>query len=545
MPRHTRTLTPILGNQLAVHARAPRARGFTLLEVVLAGVLGSILIIAAIGLTAALERSQRRHAGRLTFTMGKANAHEALSKTFNALIMTSEAEPTDDELKERQAAQRERSAVTAEAFDPAAATVRFSMHASPVGGRLESGSAQQIALTLRSSPFAGGQVDPTDRELELIDAGLLEPRSGAGASASEIRRAAAGRSGQPEWMIRAAQQRSVARQSARQSRERAAPVADKLAEINKNAEDSADGNAEPTADAGDKLTGGKGDGDRSEAAARSDAQAAASTGRSASDAGASAGESGAAGAAGVEYGTEPGRAPGVRGVFEILPDDQERAGGIRGMDDGRDASRPPTFALWYRELPPILEADGPSVATRPGSPARAARGVSADEREELIEAALRSPTLATKRVKLMGDLVDAQFRAMRVDGRQVATSAKWAAELPAYVEFSFQAITGERENWVFELAWSNGPDPGTVVARSGSAGGGQSDALQDALDLANRAATGNPQSTSTPRNSAGGGNASAGGKGPPTTTGLDQSVQDAINRAVQQGNNRNQPSSPK
>ena len=66
--------------------------------------------------------------------------------------------------------------------------------------------------------------------------------------------------------------------------------------------------------------------------------------------------------------------------------------------------------------------------------------------------------------KILSGLVDAHWQAYRrrqFVPKMISVNAK---ELPAYVEFKFETVEGRREDWLFEVAWSYGAEPGTVLA---------------------------------------------------------------------------------
>ncbi len=165
-------------------------------------------------------------------------------------------------------------------------------------------------------------------------------------------------------------------------------------------------------------------------------------------------------------------APGVRGVFELIPDGIDPLGAI-AHNEGLDGWRPrPTadrgYTLWWRELPPPPPEDDeePEGERDDEDEDRPARSLEVTEADQLLLLA------STRRVPLMTGLKWLRwevYRGKRFDSR---TRATWRSELPAYIKVAFETVEGRRENWMFEVGWTNGPEPGSVVTAQNSGAGG-------------------------------------------------------------------------
>lgn len=110
-------------------------------------------------------------------------------------------------------------------------------------------------------------------------------------------------------------------------------------------------------------------------------------------------------------------APGVRGVFELT----------REMVGDR-----PGWTLWWRALPP------------PGSSPTAAR-------------------LEEARVRLISGLVYCRWEIFRNNEFHREARATKVGDLPAYVTLELETADGQWQQWMFEVGWGVGPEPGTPL----------------------------------------------------------------------------------
>ncbi|MFN7022465.1 MAG: hypothetical protein ACK4WH_14210, partial [Phycisphaerales bacterium] len=161
------------------------------------------------------------------------------------------------------------------------------------------------------------------------------------------------------------------------------------------------------------------------------------------------------------------RAPGVRGVFEILPDGVEPGAGLAAPPSEFAATADgPTYALWWRELPPRparedLASEG--VDVEDGQEGRSER----DDRRRRADAELVALAAESefngKRERLLSGCRSIHWSALRGKKPRDKITALYDKELPAYVELEFETASGRREKWMFEVAWITGPEPGSVL----------------------------------------------------------------------------------
>jgi hypothetical protein len=424
--------------------RGSTRRAFTLLEVVLAGVLGLLVIVGSLALFATMDRAKRLQAARLETNAEMALAHKVLQQAFRTLLMESSADPRDDDLKSH----------IEKDIDDA-----FSTEA---GNRRADASIMRFAV----------QPDPSKRTsmgevLQTIDITLSTPPIHAATRSSDA----------------VAQEDAQLRQLALE-RLRTVDI------WNQN-------NPPPAYGARDRAGSGKSPGpasdrESSRTLSRGDRLRMASGGLT----GAEASPDRIAQLASREI--EPPRAPGVRGVFELRPEDDSKV--LARMDgSGRTA-----WALWWKQIP---FNDALPVPSPTASPADRARDL------ELIELA-RAGSSDGPEIKLLSGLNAAHWQVYRRRKMVMKMAASRAKELPAYVEFKFETIDGRREDWLFEVAWSYGQEPGTVLAVNDPLGapgdGNDPDSIAAAVQAALNAANGGKP---------GGGPNGAGGTGPVAAAG--------------------------
>ncbi|MBX3358181.1 MAG: hypothetical protein KF745_07115 [Phycisphaeraceae bacterium] len=134
-------------------------------------------------------------------------------------------------------------------------------------------------------------------------------------------------------------------------------------------------------------------------------------------------------------------ADGVRGAFELTRDEPQRG-------DTR-----PTWILWWR---PIASA---ATAVIPDAAPADSDSLSAPPAPEPVDMG---------RARLASGLVECRWDVYRKREWLSEASATSSQELPAYVRLKVQTRSGTRHEWLFEVGWSTGAEPGTVVMRRGS-----------------------------------------------------------------------------
>ena len=169
----------------------------------------------------------------------------------------------------------------------------------------------------------------------------------------------------------------------------------------------------------------------------------------------------------------PPIAPGVRGVFELLPDGMDPLGAL-GPATGLEGWKPrestePGLTLWWRELPPPApppeeEAEGAATVDANGQPVERRDGDAAPRRSrEEIEGEQLALLSATRRVPLITGLRWARWEVYRGERFDTRTRATWEHELPGFVKIAFETVEGRKENWMFEVGWTKGAEPGTPL----------------------------------------------------------------------------------
>jgi prepilin-type N-terminal cleavage/methylation domain-containing protein len=360
-------------------ATRPAVRSaFTLLEVMLALALSSIVALSAYGLFEVIRRSERRQFIRMGETDEIARTYKAMERTFKSLVMSDAPIPGDEKAMQERMREFERRVDNGDP-DPELERdepePRLILRSDPMSPMLEaiteSGptrmKAQILEVALRSPPVLGGRPDT-----RLFDR-ALEATSG----------------------------------------ERA------LRDLERRQRDS------------DRRERSEADDDES---------------------------------AETEDEEPPQLAPGVRGVFELVPDGVDPLGAL-GPNAGLEGWKPrqasaPGWTLWWRELPP----PPPEEEDEDADPDAPRRSIEAAESDQLIRLA------AARRVPLMTGLRWLRwevYRGKRFDSR---TRATWITELPGFVKVTFETVEGRRENWMFEVTWTTGPEPGTEIASSGLPG---------------------------------------------------------------------------
>ena len=469
----TRRRTPL--------SRRPLVRpAFTLLEVVLAAVLGMLVIAGSLALFSAMDRAKRMQAARLEANVERQLAHRTIQQALRTLVMDSTPEPKDDELKTKieddiadaQNGNQERREDTA--------IMRF---------------AVQYDLSKRT---ALGEV------LQTLDVTVSTPPIHALTRSTDMQR----------------QEDDQLRQLAL-SRDRSS-----------NIWNSKSVNVGLTSGKGSLSSSKSGSSSRERtpesSSARSDRLRSGAAGLGATDPNEDRINSLAS------QSIEPPRAPGVRGIFEFRPEDDAKVL-ARGSANGGSV-----WALWWKQLPVEEDADdgldsddtsgapaAPSAtlgktATDPAASSESGKLKQDTQRQrerarriQLMELA-RASRSDMPEIKLLSGVTSAQWQVFRRRKMVSKMAAMHAKELPAYVNFKFETIEGHHDDWLFEVAWSYGQEPGTVMAVNDPLGS-PFDPAADALAAALRAATeaaggGTPGTTATGGVTSDGSVASAGGK---------------------------------
>lgn len=361
-------------------ARSANIRGFTLLEVMLALALSSIVALSAYGLFEVIRRSERRQFVRMGETDEIARTYKAMERAFRSLVMSDRPMPGDEKLMQERLREFERRVDNGdpdpplERDEPEPRLILRSDPSSPMlevetdTGRLRM-KAQVFEIVVRTPPVLGARPDTRlfDRALE------------------------AGRDG-----------RDMLGEDRRRDRDR---------DGERNREDDAAAGEEADSEESEEI---------------------------------------------------PVLAPGVRGVFELVPDGLDPLGAL-GPNAGLEGWTPrqassPGWTLWWRELPPPPPQEETDEESEDESVPR--RSLEEVEAEQTIKLA------AARRVPLMTGLRWIRWEVYRGKRFDTRTRATWISELPGFVKVAFETVEGRKENWMFEVSWTSGPEPGTEVTAS-------------------------------------------------------------------------------
>lgn len=488
-------------------------RGFTLLETMLALILGALVILASMSLFRVLDRSQERQQKRMEENLMFARAHNVVGRVLQSLLMSSEA-LTEQEIEDRLKEDDVRNAEDLSGLrDADAETARLALQPDPAGFVMMVSTdrgerralSQTFRVTLRTSPITVGDDKPED-ELALDEV----------KRAVVLQRAMAriGQRADPEIeaMAASAGQLLPVEQTGRNSR-------DRRSESSVGMDSGRTDESRVGMRARARGSGGSGGRDAAEADSLiADALSGANSAESTSELSASERL--------TQNTLDQPRAPGVRGVFEVLPDGESPGGlggeSLLGLDSGRvgggsNDSDGPTYSLWWRELPRLAGDDeddllGDETEDQPKSASerledrerettgRTSTKNSRSDRAAELNALADASDTSGKRELLLSGLKTIHWTAVRGKKPRDKITATYDKELPAYVELEIETVNGRNEKWMFEVAWVKGPEPGSIVQQA-------ADPL-DALAAGGIGGPGNPDGTagdpSTPGDGQGG-----------------------------------------
>lgn len=354
--------------------RPATRRAFTLLELMLALSLASIVAISAYGLFEVIRRSERRQFVRMGETDEIARTYKALERVFRTLVTSDAARPGEEKiLAERmrafeRAVDNEEPDPPLESGEPEPRLILRSDPTSPffemrLDGRSTRMKAQVLEVALRAPPVLGARPDS-----RIFERGYLAGRR------------------EPE---------RTSRSQARRDREK-------------------EGETLPASDEEEES---------------------------------------------VRY------APGVRGVFELIPDGIDPLGSLgpsAGLQDWTPReSTGQGYTLWWRELPPPPEEDNSEADENEDAPRRSLEEI---ESEQLLLLA------SARRVPLITGLKWLRWEVYRGKRFDTRTRATWLEELPGYAKVIFETVEGRKENWMFEIGWMDGPEPGTKLNNASAPG---------------------------------------------------------------------------
>lgn len=145
-------------------------------------------------------------------------------------------------------------------------------------------------------------------------------------------------------------------------------------------------------------------------------------------------------------------APGLRGVFELRY--RPANANAPSLDDGG------VWSLWWRVLEgqgldaELDAADASSVRAQERTVRRLAEGD--PNAFDSLTQAYDNPGML-----LLDNIRSCYWEVFDDGGFHPTIDAAYVTELPAYITFEYETVTGRWSSWLFEIAWSVGPEPGT------------------------------------------------------------------------------------
>ncbi|MGE3107948.1 MAG: PilW family protein [Phycisphaerales bacterium] len=160
---------------------------------------------------------------------------------------------------------------------------------------------------------------------------------------------------------------------------------------------------------------------------------------------------------------ETALAPGVRGVFEVQWDPHDAARARPGEPMSPDGG---TWSLWWRTIDPD-EVDARNEIARSGA------NLSAQEQLALLREQLGPEPRRSGMVRLASNLVSCRWECVRRGETLDDFTAYFEGDLPAYFTLELQTTAGQWMKWMFEVDWTRGDEPGTPIGGNdqGTAGG--------------------------------------------------------------------------
>jgi prepilin-type N-terminal cleavage/methylation domain-containing protein len=398
----------------------PRRRGFTLVELALATVLGSIVLLAAFSIFASLGSADAVGQEAFEEANAAANAHEAITIALQTLAMSNTVPPPRNSQGERTRPGRENE-------EPGAGSPEIVIEELPrlllepddtqpammedLGSRTgELMRPQRLEVTLRARPvFVFGEelelsvedladlgYTPAEASLEAADRAALSasPSGTVGDSSERSARGSSGESAAGDARDRSRRSRPADRRSERRS------GSDRRSDRAERENGSSDG-------------------------ANAASEVADAVGIPRDDPGA---------------GVTTELVQGVRGAFELEFDPGIAGGGLEPQAG---------WVLWWRQIYPVVEAPL-DMDPIPGQQVGRARLMG-----NIASAAWN--VLYTKRATA-GQGGDAERLREHV--------AIWADDLPGYLELDLVMNSGTRYQWTFEVNWGVSGEPGTVASIS-------------------------------------------------------------------------------
>ncbi len=355
-------------------------RGFTLLETMLAAAIGLVVVLAVFGILDSLTRTQRVVESNIEETENLERIHRVMSRVFSSLSMSDAQAPPMRSLRDRQNAELRAQARGGEGSN----STSGGTGTASAGANSSAGSADALAARAAQSLAAKG-----------LDA------ASAQAAANAVRTAVGG-TGSAESADADGPPGSAAMAEAARRRNARPPERLMLSDDPSAAAALAAFPARPR----EMSTPQRLEVVLAESPVPIPAPAQTSS-------------------VAAAPGTPQLRS--FRGVFELLPEENAPSRGV--------VERPQSWALWWRPLPPVVNA------------------VDAKTSEEVDATTPIAGNAVIPATKIAGGIASMQWRAFHENTRKTQYVAAWAQELPGYIEIELKTVQGRYANWMFEIGW--------------------------------------------------------------------------------------------
>lgn len=404
-----------------------RARpGFTLVELVLAALIGAAVVLIAFTLFNALTRTETSLRDRFNDAAQLERLHRVMSRSFLTLVVSDKSPPSDR--RRRTAVGQSANAATGQASGQANGQTGGQAGGQPgrlVGAGADKGSGTGAGRG-KNAPTAGG----TGPDRAGAASGDTPPRSETGAENSDGAESEGAAKAPPVEAPRIVLTEDpdlasypMLKLDPRTPNEGIMVAPQRLEVVL----------SKPPVPMPRQRTDGSADvvfpgADRSAAPKSADAGKAADTDSKKEDAGEAKGPGGRP-EENAEQAPEQTAGRSIRGVFELRP-----VPALERVPGGGPARDMPTWSLWWRPYP---------------------AGTHQLSRAEAV-------ALAPYAVMLASDLTYCRWQVFDDRQRKSEIAVTFPSDLPAYIEMEVRTAGGLWENWMFEVDWALGPEPMTT-----------------------------------------------------------------------------------
>ncbi|MBC7771265.1 MAG: hypothetical protein H7210_02100 [Pyrinomonadaceae bacterium] len=421
-------------NRAAPLAQVMLRPGFTLLEVMLASLLGLMVVIVAMGLFSTLAASDRRSNENYHRQMELSLAHQTVERSLRGLLMDNTLYPRPPA---NAVAGRRDSKPLTEADGAAAVETP-----PPTGKRprliLEADTRLPPAMKYEDAKGVIEYITPQRLEIAMIRPPVYAPPTAEELVEARyndrVDRAAAGQH-------RRARPHETDRRSG--GRSGSGSARSPLNSRGNASSNSRSGSSSSTRPSNDQLA------DLARRAGVNPDALAAATGTNGADANQD------PAAAAEDEALEPALAPGLRAVFEIRWDpDVPRGQTSRSAASSNIDESQGSWSLWWR---PVRDIE--VLLRDAGEPVPDYLTAS----EQLLSDGSPASDLARGSVMLASNLQTCRWEMVRTGETTDTFQATWQDELPAYCTLEMRTRSGLWMKWMFEVDWTRGGEPGEPV----------------------------------------------------------------------------------